>query len=149
MYLDKINKKTTIRLESIISSTTGRNTQIIIVAIILSLILWDIYLYIDDQKENISIVIRENAKGKLFVITWIWGILSAHLFVSKKETIRSIPEHIAIIILSLTSIIIFLLGRYIPNEIPQYMQLVFLFFGAIAGYYLWPQTISKAENDDY
>ena len=149
MYLDKINKKTTIRLEKIISSNIGRITQIIIVAVIMLLILWDIYLFIDDQKENVSMVIRENAKGKLFVITWIWGLLSAHLFVSKKESYRNIPEHIAIIILSLISIIIFLLGQYIPKEIPQYMQLIFLFFGAIAGYFLWPQTIMKVNNEDF
>jgi len=149
MQLHKINKKLITRVKGIINSKTGRNTQFVIIIIVLSLVMWDIYLYLGDQKENISEVIRANAKGKLFVITWIWGILSAHLFVSKKETSRNIPEHIAIIILLLISIIIFLLGRYIPNEIPQYMQLIFLFFGAITGYYLWPQTLSNPENKDF
>jgi len=148
MHLSKINKKLTAKLKNIINSKTGRNTQFVIIVVVLFLIMWDIYLYIDDQKENISMVIRENAKGKLFVITWVWGILSSHLFVSKKESIRTMPEHIAITILILISIIIFLLGRYIPNEIPQYMQLIFLFFGGITGYYLWPQALSQAERVD-
>ena len=149
MYLDKINEKVIIKVENFINSKISRITQLVIILIVLALIMWDIYLYLDDQKENLSEVIRENAKGKMFVITWIWGILSAHLFVSKKERKRNIPEHIAIIILLLMSIIIFLLGKYIPNEIPQYMQLIFLFFGGITGYYLWPQTLSKQENKDF
>ena len=148
MRLDKINKKVITNLENIINSKTGRNTQFVIIVVVLFLIMWDVYLYIDDQEENISMVIRENARGKLFVITWIWGILSSHLFVSKKEKKWTIPEPVAITILLLISIIIFLLGRYIPNEIPQYMQLIFLFFGAITGYYLWPQALSKTENTD-
>ncbi len=146
MRLDKINKKVITNLENIINSKTGRNTQFVIIVVVLFLIVWDVYLYIDDQEENISMVIREKARGKLFVITWIWGILSSHLFVSKKEKKWTIPEPIAITILLLISIIIFLLGRYIPNEIPQYMQLIFLFFGAITGYYLWPQALSKTES---
>ena len=148
MRLDKINKKVITNLENIINSKTGRNTQFVIIVVVLFLIMWDVYLYIDDQEENISMVIREKARGKLFVITWIWGILSSHLFVSKKEKKWTIPEPVAISILLLISIIIFLLGRYIPNEIPQYMQLIFLFFGAITGYYLWPQALSKTESTD-
>jgi hypothetical protein len=148
MRLDKINKKVITNLENIINSKTGRNTQFVIIVVVLFLIMWDVYLYIDDQEENISMVIREKARGKLFVITWIWGILSSHLFVSKKQKKWTIPEPIAITILLLVSIIIFLLGRYIPNEIPQYMQLIFLFFGAITGYYLWPQALSKTESTD-
>ena len=148
MRLDKINKKVITNLENIINSKTGRNTQFVIIVVVLFLIMWDVYLYIDDQEENISMAIREKARGKLFVITWIWGILSSHLFVSKKEKKWTIPEPVAITILLLISIIIFLLGRYIPNEIPQYMQLIFLFFGAITGYYLWPQALSKTENTD-
>lgn len=149
MNLYNTNKKLISRVKNIINSKTGRNTQFVIIIIALLLIMWDAFLYLSDQKENISMVIRENAKGRLFVITWVWGILSAHLFVSKKKTKKYIPEYIAIIILSLISIIIFLLGRYIPNEIPQYMQLIFLFFGAISGYYLWPQSLNKPKNKDY
>lgn len=149
MYLDKLNAKIITKVKNIINSKITRITQLVIILIVLAFIMWDIYLYLDDQKENLSEVIRENAKGKRCIITWVWGILSAHLFVSKKERKRNIPEHIAITILLLISIIIFLLGRYIPNEIPQYMQVVFLFFGAITGYYLWPQTLSKQENDDF
>ena len=148
MHLDNLNKKIIAQLENIINSKAGRNTQLVIIVVVLLLIMWDVYLYIDDQEENISMVIREKARGKLFVITWIWGILSSHLFVSKKEKNWTIPEPIAITILLLVSIIIFLLGRYIPNEIPQYMQLIFLFFGAITGYYLWPQALSKTERAD-
>jgi len=148
MILYKINEKVIIKVKNIINSKIARITQFFIIVIALSLVMWDVYLYLDDQNENISLVIRQSAKGKLFVITWIWGVLSAHLFVSKKETKRNIPEYIAIIILLLISIIIFLLGRYIPDELPQYMQLIFLLFGAITGYYLWPQTLSKQENMD-
>ena len=149
MYLYKINEKVITKAENFINSKITQITQLLIIIIVLALIMWDIYLYLDDQKENLSEMIRENAKGKMFVITWVWGILSAHLFVSKRERKSNIPEHIAITILLLISIIIFLLGRYIPNEIPQYMQVVFLFFGAITGSYLWPQTLSKQENKDF
>lgn len=148
MFLEKINEKAIIRIKKIINSKTSQIIQVVIIALVLSLIIWDVYLYLNDQKEIISLAIRNNAKGKLFVITWIWGILSSHLFIVKKETKSKIPEPIAILILSLMSVIIFLLGRYIHDEIPQYMQFVFLLFGGITGYYLWPQSSNKIEEID-
>ena len=148
MFLEKINEKAIIRIKKIINSKTSQIIQVVIIALVLSLIIWDVYLYLNDQNEIISLAIRNNAKGKLFVITWIWGILSSHLFIIKKETKSKIPEPIAILILSLMSVIIFLLGRYIQDEIPQYMQFVFLLFGGITGYYLWPQSSNKIEEID-
>ena len=148
MFLEKINEKAIIRIKKIINSKTSQIIQVVIIALVLSLIIWDVYLYLNDQNEIISLAIRNNAKGKLFVITWIWGILSSHLFIVKKETKSKIPEPIAILILSLMSVIIFLLGRYIQDEIPQYMQFVFLLFGGITGYYLWPQSSNKIEEID-
>ena len=148
MFLEKINEKAIIRIKKIINSKTAQIIQVVVIALVLSLIMWDVYLYLNDQKEIISLTIRNNAKGKLFVITWMWGILSSHLFVIKKETKGKIPEPIAILILLLMSVIIFLLGRYIQDEIPQYMQFVFLLFGGITGYYLWPQSSNKIEEID-
>ena len=148
MFLEKINEKAIIRIKKIINSKTSQIIQVVIIALVLSLIIWDVYLYLNNQNEIISLAIRNNAKGKLFVITWIWGILSSHLFIVKKETKSKIPEPIAILILSLMSVIIFLLGRYIQDEIPQYMQFVFLLFGGITGYYLWPQSSNKIEEID-
>ena len=148
MFLDKLNEKVIIKIRNIINSKTAQITQVFIIVLILSLVMWDVYLYLNDEKENVSTVIRENAKGKLFVITWMWGILSSHLFVIKKETNGKIPEPVAILVLFLMTIIIFLLGRYIPDEMPQYMQIIFLFFGGITGYYLWPQSSHKIKEID-
>lgn len=145
MQINKINKKITTGLENAFSSRAAKYTQWVLIFVISFLIIWDIGLYMDDQKDTISRVIRDNANSDLFVITWIWGVLSAHLFVGRKETAKKISELVAIIILLLISFIIFLFGKYITVEIPQYFQLILLVFGVITGYFLWPQTLHESE----
>ena len=136
----QINKKIVNRVHNILDTKAAKYTQLMLIFVIGFLVIWDIYLYWKNES-TISRIIFENAKNNLFVITWVWGILAAHLFVARKRESIRIPEIIAIVILILVSIIIFLLGKFIPIQIPQYMHFIFLTFGGVVGYYLWPQII--------
>lgn len=140
--LKNLNEKVVNRVQKLFDNKYVRITQIVVASVAASLIVWDIYLYMYDT--TISRAIRANAtEENLFVITWIWGILSAHLFVSRKRSSQTVPEFIGIIIIILISLLLFLLGKFIdPNILlPQYMHVVLLAFGAISGYFLWPQKV--------
>lgn len=146
MQIGKINKKISTQVETVFNSRAAKYTQWVLILVVIFLIAWDINLYMADQNDTISQIIRFNAKNDLFVITWIWGILSAHLFVSRKEAVKKVSEPVAIGILLLISLIIFLMGKFISVEIPQYFQLILLISGGISGYYLWPQTFIESED---
>ena len=128
-----------------INSNVSICAQIVIISSCAIFFLWDIHLYLSDKKITIIKIVRDGVEGKLFVITWIWGILSSHLFVGRRivKSSRKIPEFQAIVILILLSVIIYLLGDFIPNGVPQHMQLIFLIFGGVVGYFLWPQDINN------
>ena len=140
MNFTVLNQKTTNTVHQLFESKAIRITQFVVVAVVAILIIWDIYLYTQTDS-TISEVIHDNSQRKLFVITWIWGVLASHLFVARKRTSRTVPEIIAILVLVLISVIIMLLGKFIEIEIPQYMHVILLVFGGITGYFLWPQKI--------
>ena len=148
--MDKLNQILKMRFERFLNSNIALYIQILIVISCAVFFLWDIHLYLSDQKVTIIKIVKDDVEGKLFVITWMWGILSSHLFVGRRivKSTRKIPEFQAIVILILLSIIIYLLGGFIPNGVPQHMQLIFLLFGGMVGYFLWPQALSKAERAD-
>jgi hypothetical protein len=142
MQLKKLNQQTVQKVHNVLSTKAARLTQIALIIVFAGLVIWDIYLFIG-EKPTISRVIHDNSQDSLFVISWIWGVISTHLFVAKKKGSATIHEGIAILILLLISIIIFLLGKYVDVELPQYMHILFLVFGAITGYHLWPQKLQS------
>lgn len=146
MLFDEINRNVDIEVDNSLNSKLVKGRQILTIFLVSIIIIWDIYLYLNDEKESLGSLVNENVKGRFFVISWLWGILSAHLFMLRKKDHKRIPEKIAIMILMLFSILLFLLGYFIPSEIPQYLQLLFIIFGAITGYYLWPQTLIKTKE---
>ena len=113
-------------------------TQQVVIALIALLVIWDIYLYLNGE-ETISYVIFVNAKNDLFLISWVWGILAAHLFFTRKAAAWKVPEILGISILVLFSVLLYLLARFIDVEIPEWMHVVLLVGGSITGFFLWPQ----------
>lgn len=150
MQLKELNQKTTRNVQKAFESRIVRLTQIVVIIVAAGLITWDVYLYVKSDA-TISGVIRDNAVYEdLFVITWIWGVLTGHLFIAKTNTRRTVPEHIAIFVLLLISILLLLLGHFIPLReveptLPLYMHMVLLVFGTTLGHFLWPQKIEQSQ----
>ncbi len=142
MKLSEFNIQTKNKVTAAFKSKAIVYTQYVVIAITVFLIIWDIFLY-RNHHDTISSVIHTNAHDKLFVITWVWGVLAAHLFICRGKDAKTIPELTGIVVLLLMALIIFLLGRYIQTPLPMWMHLIFLIFGAVTGYYLWPQKIKK------
>ncbi len=142
MDFNQINRNITDRVCKILETKAARYTQIVVIAVISFLIILDFYLFISD-KATVSETIRDNANNQLFVITWVWGILAAHLFVCRPKDSNKIPELLGIAILLIISVIIFLLGKYVNVPIPQYMHIILLALGGVSGYYFWAQEIEE------
>ena len=126
--MDKIYHLVTVSFKRIIDSNMNLFAQIVFVTFCAIFFIFDLHLYLIYPKATIIKVFRDHAEGNLFVITWFWGILTSHLFIGRcsQKTIQSIPKIQSIVILVLLSIIIYLLGNFVPNGVPQYMQLIFL-----------------------
>ena len=131
------------RVEQVINSRTVQLTQYVVVITAFGLIVYDIYLYAN--KSTISEVMHANSvRGQYFVLTWLWGVLSGHLFLARDARAKTVPEGIAILILVLISTIIFSLGFFVPvpekgESLNLEMHVMLLSIGTICGYLLWPQ----------
>ncbi|WP_109302071.1 hypothetical protein [Aquimarina sp. AU474] len=145
MDFNQLNRNITDRICKILESKAARYTQIVVVVVISFLIILDIYLFISNET-TVSETIHSNAKNKLFVITWIWGILGAHLFVCRPKGSNTVPELLGIAILLVFSVGIFLLGKYVDIPIPQYMHAILLVLGGVSGYYLWAQELDENKS---
>ncbi len=121
-----------------------RLTQIVIIIICALLLMFNFHLIFGGQ-EPIGEIINKYAMNKFFVITWIWGILASHLFLTRKEKAKKVPDLTAISMLLMFSVLIFLLGLFIEEPLPWYMHIVLLVFGGVAGFFLWPQTLLGKE----
>ncbi len=150
MIMNKMQERRTNRIQRAFDTKPVKITQMVVILVAVGLIVYDIFLYVNpDENDTISEVIHVNAvKGKFFVLTWIWGIMSAHLFIARQERFIFVPERIAILLLVLISMLILLLGNYVPFDeknqtLPFYMHIVLLLFGGVCGYFLWPQKLEK------
>ncbi len=140
------------KIRDIINSKGVQLTQIVVIVTVIGLILYDIYLYA--YTDTISEVIHTNAVwDRYFVLTWIWGVMSGHLFLARKKSAKTVPEGIAILLLILISVIIQCLGFFveIPTEgetLNLEMHILFLVIGTVCGYFLWPQHYTKENKHD-
>ena len=114
-------------------------TEYFILAMITIIIVVDLFLAFNNiEEDTISEVLQNWAYSRFFVITWAWGVLAGHLFLTRATPIFNSPNPI-VILLGLTTIIL-LAGFFNKTIVALPMQVVLLIMGAIAGYLLWPQS---------
>lgn len=114
-------------------------TEKFILAILALVIVVDLFLAFNNIKEDtISEVLQNWAYSRFFVITWAWGVLAGHLFLTRATPIFNSPNPI-VVLLGLTTIIL-LAGLLNKTIVALPMQVVLLILGAVAGYLLWPQS---------
>ncbi len=118
-------------------------TQAFVIALILILVFLDIILYSKDE-ETISELINQLAYGNWFVFSWIWGVLAAHMFFTRKT--RAIKNETKAILSILGLTVLVYLSHFFINGDSIITQLVSLTLGVIAGYFIWPQLFDKSQE---
>ena len=113
-------------------------TEKFILAILVIIIVVDLYLAFNNiQEDTISEVLQNWAYRRFFVITWAWGVLAGHLFLTRANPLFNSPNPITVL-LGLTAVIL-LAGLFNTTILALPAQVVLLILGVIAGYLLWPQ----------
>lgn len=113
-------------------------TQKFILVIIGIIIFVDLYLAFNEiEGDTISEVIKEWAYRHFFVLSWVWGVLAGHLFLTSDKYLFSQPVSI-LVLLGLT-LALLLFGLLTRGVMSVQLQLVLLILGTVAGYLLWPQ----------
>jgi len=116
-------------------------TQIFVISIILILVFLDIILYSKDE-ETISELISRLAYGNWYVFSWIWGVLAAHMFLTRKT--RAIKSETTAILLTIALTVLIYLSSFVLSIGDSIItQIVFLILGGLAGYYIWPQIFDN------
>lgn len=115
-------------------------TQKFILVLIGLIIVVDLFLVFNQTDgDTISNVIRDWAYRRFFVLTWIWGVLAGHLFLTRAASIFAPPVSI-LVLLGLT-LVLFLVGFFIYKDLVGVpVQLTLLVLGVVAGFLLWPQS---------
>ncbi len=114
-------------------------TQKFILVLIAVIIVVDLFLAFNDTEgDTISNVLRNWAYQRFFVLTWVWGVLAGHLFLTSAGPILS-PSAAILVLLGLTFVLL-LAGFFYTDLIGVPVQVVLLVVGAVAGYLLWPQS---------
>ncbi len=112
-------------------------TEKFILTIVVLIIVVDLFLNLNDVKEDtISEVLQNWAYSRFFVITWAWGVVAGHLFVARANPLFSSPSPI-LVLLGLT-LAILVTGLLYKNIVTVPTQVILLILGTIAGHLLWP-----------
>ncbi|MEM6351037.1 MAG: hypothetical protein AAF766_09755, partial [Cyanobacteria bacterium P01_D01_bin.14] len=110
-------------------------TQKFILALIGLIIVVDLYLAFNQIEGNtISEVIKEWAYRRFFVLSWVWGVLAGHLFLTSGSPLLSQPVSI-LVLLGLT-LGLFAAGWLAKGVVGVPLQLGLLVLGTLAGYLL-------------
>ena len=80
---------------------------------------------------------KEWAYRRFFVLSWGWGVLAAHLFLTSESSI--FPRQISILVLLGFTLALFLAGFFVKGVTNLPLQLILPILGTVAGYLLWPQ----------
>lgn len=114
-------------------------TEKFILALIGIIIVVDLFLAFNNVEEDtISEVLQNWAYRRFFVITWFWGVLAGHLFLTNST--RYFSPSVSIPVLLGLTLILLLAGFFYEGIVPLSVQVILLIFGTIAGYLLWPQA---------
>ena len=114
-------------------------TQKFILVVVGLIVAVDLFLALNDVKgDTISEVLKGWAYRRFFVLTWAWGVLAGHLFLTKATPVFSPPGNIWVL-LGITAVVLGA-GLSYKAVVGVPIQLALLLAGMGAGYLLWPQS---------
>ena len=132
-------KRAAMQMAALSSNRWVMFTQKFILVLIAVIIVVDLFLAFNDTEgDTISNVIRDWAYRRFFVLSWVWGVLAGHLFLTSVGPILS-PSAAILVLLGLT-LVLFLAGFFYTDLVGAPVHVVLLVVGAVAGYLLWPQS---------
>jgi hypothetical protein len=114
-------------------------TQKFILVIVGVIVAVDLFLALNDVKgDTISEVIKGWAYRRFFVLSWAWGVLAGHLFLTRNAAVIATPWNIWLL-LGL-SVLLVAVGIGYKGMVGVPIQAALLVLGVAAGYLLWPQA---------
>ena len=115
----------------------ARTVEIVLIWIVVLLIIFDIYLYLNKTDgDTISNILKNWVNDKFFFISYLWGVLAGHFFLGTTNppfdnTIWSLA-----IVLSFALILV-VAGVILKKRIKPRGQVVLLFYGLLIGHFFW------------
>ncbi len=128
--------------------------EYVLLAIIALLVIFDIYLYLDDAPGNtISNILHKWVyKDWLFFISYLWGVLAGHFFLGTEKPPfgHTDSNQYSLVIVLGIALLLFLLGLYFKKRKSSayhffqkpYVQTILLIFGAVIGHFFWSLKFS-------
>ncbi len=125
-------------------------TIIALIAVTVSLIIWDIIAVTKGGNESTisKVILGTSSIGQHFTIPFIWGVLTAHLFIPRRRVLNEFGQLLSIILMG--SITLFVLVADIINVFavtkPAFIVfmssnlIVPLLIGGVFGWLLVPQS---------
>lgn len=135
----KRTKRAAVQLAAFSEKKWVAVTQKFILVMVGVIIVFDLFLALNDERgDTISEVMKEWAYRRFFVVTWAWGVLAGHLFLTHPAPVIAPPWNIWLL-LGLT-VVLLGVGFGYRGIVGVQVQLVLLVAGVIAGRLLWPQA---------
>jgi ACR3 family arsenite efflux pump ArsB len=121
-------------MEPIESGKFIEKTLLCLLAII---ILFDIYLYLNETKgDTISNILKIWVYDKFFFITYIWGVLAGHFFLGSNRSIFNNSNWDLIIVLEI-ALILLVFGMFFKVKVKSLGQIILLIIGVSVGHFFW------------
>ncbi|WP_109302070.1 hypothetical protein [Aquimarina sp. AU474] len=109
----------------------------ILLAIIGIIVIFDIYLYVNDTDgDTISNILKNWVNDRFFFITYLWGVLAGHFFLGAKNSIVTNTAWSLVIVLFI-AVLLFISGMYFKQRIRPKGQIVLLVLGITIGHFFW------------
>lgn len=116
-----------------------KKVGIVLIITVIVIVLADIVFTL--MGDSISEQMKKWSVGSFFVLTWVWGVLTGHLFLPIMKEKRLIPELWAIGILVLIAFVMTMFGMSGYPITSLKGHIILLIFGVCVGSILWPQNL--------
>ena len=119
-----------------------KTVELIVVAIIGFLILFNIYLNFNKiENDTVNVILKNWAYNKYFFITFIWGVLGGHFFLGSPKPVFGSNWWLPVILVIAITVFLGFAGRHLPNDlkIKRRYQFILLIAGLLYGHFIWSQ----------
>lgn len=116
--------------------------QIVIGITIIFLMLFNIYLYFNDEKDDtVNFIIKKWAYHKYFFLPMAWGILGGHFFLGSQVPILGPNAWAPVILVVILLLAILIVGLKQPKGfvMKPRIQFLLLIIGVLYGHFFWSQ----------
>lgn len=116
--------------------------QIVIAITIIFLMLFNMYLYFNDEKDDtVNFIIKKWAYNRYFFLPMAWGILGGHFFLGSQVPILGQNTWLPVVLVVVLLLAILFVGLKQPKDfvMKPSIQFLLLIIGVLYGHFFWSQ----------